>query len=179
LEYGELNNAFARAHCDLVAQTIKPLVDATFRTYTSPRDNFAMGTSMGGQASLNLLLAHGDKFGGAACLSPYFGPHTMEQVSTQPMSLKDKVIYMDIGGDMEETKVPLFDLFDHWTETNWLNPGYFWLDTQLQPAVKEMKTILATNRIDHKFMEFPGARHNERAWSQRIDKPLLHLFGDR
>jgi hypothetical protein len=61
---------------------------------------------------------------------------------------------------------------------HWWNPGYWWLDTGLQSGCREMKRILQQDeKILLCYREIPGARHNERAWSQRIDKPLLHLFG--
>lgn len=82
------------------------------------------------------------------------------------------------------------------TTNHFWNPGYWWLDSQLQPSTQIMKLILDTLhdssdqnnsvsssndnenlRFRFEWKRFPGARHNERAWSQRIDKPLLFLLG--
>lgn len=187
LEYGDLSQPFAVAHTDLVANTVKALVDSHFSTYTSSQDNFLIGSSLGGQAAMNILVRHSDKFGGAACLSPYFGPTILSEVSKCTGALHSKRIYMDIGGDIDATRVPVLDLLDHVTTTNWWNPGYWWLDTQLQPAVRSMKRAILSSSSPHDknaaaatklaYTEVPGARHNERAWSLRIDKPVLHLFG--
>jgi hypothetical protein len=68
LEYGDMSLPFAKAHVDFVAQTVKPLVDSRFAT--NPDDSFTIGASLGGQASLNLLLKYPNLFAGAAMLSP-------------------------------------------------------------------------------------------------------------
>jgi enterochelin esterase-like enzyme len=176
LEYGDINFPFAQAHADFVAQTVKPLVDNRFHTDPAPESTFALGSSLGGQASLHLLLRHGDKFGGAACLSPAFGPAILEEAKKNPV-LRDKRIYLDIGGDLDEIRVPIIDFFDHMTPAHWWNPGYFWLDTQLQGQVTSMRQALDQAGVDYCFRQYPGGRHNERAWAQRIDQPLRYLFG--
>merc|ERR1712071_570475 len=139
---------------------------------------------------------HGDLFGGVACLSPCFQPGTLASVMSMMASnammggrnnvkdsknvLYNKKIYMDNGGDVDDKKVPLFDVMDHVTSVHWWNPGYWWLDTQLQPSVEVMKMALdllkEKHLIDFEWERVPGARHNERAWASRIQKPLLHLF---
>lgn len=178
LEYGDSNFPFAQAHADFVAKTVKPLIDSRFSTLSGPEDTFAIGSSLGGQASLHLMLRHPDLFGGVACLSPAFGPGLLDEVSKSRDSLKSKKIYMDIGGDLNDVTVPIVDLFDHLTAEHWWNPGYFWLDTQLQNGVTAMKQALDKTGATCHFREFPGGRHNERAWAQRIHEPLLHLFGE-
>jgi predicted alpha/beta superfamily hydrolase len=176
LEYGDVNNLFAQAHADFVAETVKTLVDNRFNTNPSPDHNFLIGSSMGGMASMHLLLRHPNKFGGAACLSPAFGPAILDQASKSRDILKDKRIYLDIGGDINDIRVPTIDLLDHLTPEHWWNPGYFWLDTQLQGQVAAMRQALERNGVKYCFREYPGGRHNERAWAQRIDKPLMYLF---
>jgi len=186
LEYGDMNLPFAQAHADFVANTVKPLVDNRFRTDPSPEQTFCMGSSLGGQASLHLLLRHPDKFGGAACLSPAFGPAILDAVDSPKgrKILKEgkKKLYIDIGGDMDDSKssdfvrVSPIDFLDHLTPVHGWNPGYFWLDTQLQGQVTAMQKVLDRSGIEYEYREYPGGRHNERAWALRIDKPLLHLF---
>ena len=40
-------------------------------------------------------------------------------------------------------------------------------------------TLLALDQagVKYNYEQFPGGRHNERAWAQRIHRPLLHLYG--
>ena len=187
LEYGDMNLPFAQAHADFVANTVKPLVDNRFRTDPSPEQTFCIGSSLGGQASLHLMLRHPDKFGGAACLSPAFGPTILEHVASPRGReiLRKKKLYFDIGGDMDDSKssdfvrVSPIDVLDHLTPVHGWNPGYFWLDTQLQGQVAAMQKVLDQAGIQYEYREYPGGRHNERAWALRIDKPLLHLFSNR
>ena len=188
LEYGDMNLPFAQAHADFVANTIKPLVDNRFRTDSSPDHTFCMGSSLGGQASLHLLLRHPNKFGGAACLSPAFGPAILDCVNSSKgreiLKGGTKKIYLDIGGDMDDSKrndfvrVSPIEILDHLTPVHGWNPGYFWLDTQLQGQVEAMKKALDKAGTEYEYRQYPGGRHNERAWALRIDKPLLHLFSN-
>uniref|UniRef100_A0A7S4MX03 Esterase n=1 Tax=Odontella aurita TaxID=265563 RepID=A0A7S4MX03_9STRA len=180
MEYGDTSNPVARTHADFVAETVKPLIDSMFRTVPSPSATFSIGSSLGGQASYHLVLRHPDKFGGAAGLSPAFQPGTLASAASSLDALRDgKVLYMDNGGDVDESKVPLFDVLDHFTENHWWNPGYFWLDTQLQPGVDAMRMALDVGGVRYGYHREAGARHNERAWARRIDRPLAHLFGER
>ena len=190
LEYADGGLA-QEAHAHFVAKTLVPYIDNRFWGSTGTTDTtgsaptherYLMGSSMGGLASLQLLLEHPDLFSGAACLSPYFTPLSVQSVAEKGESIRDKRVYMDIGGDMGETRVPFLDLLDHVaaSELRFQNPGYFWLDTQLQPTVSAMKTVMKQKGFsDMLYHEEPGGRHNERAWAQRIDLPLLHLFGKR
>ena len=125
LEYGE--GIHGDHHADFIAERLMPLVNDRFRTVTEPEGAMAIGTSMGGQASLHLLLRHPTMFGGAACLSPAFQPATIASVATSGDLLKSKRLYLDNGGDDDNAnvRVPMFDLFDHITPKAQWNPGYF------------------------------------------------------
>lgn len=168
LEYGDSNFPFSQAHADFVAKTVKPLVDARFRTKPEAEHTFAIGSSLGGQASLHLMLRHHDRFGGAAALSPAFGPNLIQEISSSSVVLEGKRIYLDMGGDINDVKVPWVDVLDHLTSEHWWNPGYFWLDTQLQGGMESMKQALNRAGASYEYKEFPGGRHNERAWAQRV-----------
>ena len=177
LEYSDTANPFAQAHVDFVAKTVLPYLQTNFRAARNASDTFVMGSSLGGQASLHMLLRHPDLFGGAACMSPAFQPPTLASATAQSQKLKGKRLYMDIGGDIEQVKVSWFDIFDHLTGDHWWNPGYWWLDTQLQPSVDAMSWALKQGGVRHSYKKFAGGRHNERAWSLRIHQPLLYLLG--
>lgn len=181
LEYGDMSSPFAQAHADFLALTLKPLIDEKFRTKPEAKYTSTIGSSLGAQASLHLLIRYPDLFGNTACLSPAFQPAILASIATMDVdntSFRDKTIYIDNGGDVDDVKVPFVDLQDHLTENHFWNPGYFWLDSQLQPGVDAMKLALDARNIRHTYKKFPGGRHNERGWAQRIDKPLLCLYGD-
>ena len=181
LEYGD--GVFGARHADFVAGTVLPLVNDRFRTVATPEGTVAIGSSLGGQAALHLLLRHPTLFGGAACLSPAFQPATIAAVAAAgPDLLRHKRIYIDNGGDDADAdgtpvRVPWFDVFDHLTPRAQWNPGYFWLDTQLQPSIDAMRTTLDFHKVRYEYRKFPGGRHNEREWSRRIDGPLMYLLG--
>jgi len=177
LEYSDTANMFGQAHADFVATTVLPYVQVNFRVSRDPSDTFVLGSSLGGQASMHMLLRHPDLFGGAGCLSPAFQPPTLASATARPDKLRGKRIYMDIGGDIEQVKVSWFDAFDHMSKDQWWNPGYWWLDTQLQPSVDAMSWALKQGNVAHSYKKFAGGRHNERAWSLRIHQPLLYLLG--
>jgi len=180
LEYGDMGQMFAEAHADFVAHIVKPLVDSMFCTLTDKMHTYTIGTSLGGQASFHLLLRHPELFGGAACLSPAFQPATLAAVvAASNQSLRKNRIYLDVGGDVKKKKVPFLDIMDHVTSQHWWNPGYFWLDTQLQPGVDAMRMALDLAGVEYAYHKAPGGRHNERAWAHRIHLPLLHLYGGK
>lgn len=86
--------------------------------------------------------------------------------------LRSKNIYMDNGGDADDKKVPIFDVHDHFTMNDkFWNPGYWWLDTNLQPMIDAMRFIFDQAGVKYTYEKFPGGRHNERAWAGRIHHP--------
>jgi len=259
-EYGDYTHPISMAHADFVATKLHPYVMQRFRVKSGVEHTCVMGSSLGGQASLQLVLRYPAVFGGAACLSPCFQPGTIaavvanlvtgtttntndtvkggvtgaagaastttttstmsttsashgtanngtihkssskrrnnvlkenqnrlqnsssakKKIHTVKTSLHSKMIYMDNGGDVEDTRVPVFEALDHFTlNERWWNPGYWWLDTSLQPMIDAMRWTLDQAGVNYTYEKFPGGRHNERAWAQRIHRPLLALYGKK
>ena len=218
-EYGDFTNPISQAHSNWMAQKLLPYIRRNFRVLAGPAHTSVIGSSLGGQASLQLLLRYPDLFGGAACMSPAFQPGTVAAIvanlvqnkdlsldilgndaigflsdqlgssgsilslldsgkGRSSSSMRSKRIYLDNGGDTDDVAVPFFDLGDHFTlNDNWLNPGYWWLDTSLQPMIDAVRWLLEQGQVDYLYERFPGGRHNERAWGLRIDRPLLALYG--
>lgn len=182
LEYGDVVSPFAQAHADLVGTVIQPLIDEKFRTLGTKAGNSVIGSSLGGQASLHLALRHSDQFGNCACLSPAFQPGILSMVATVPEATLQKLsLYLDNGGDDEEQniKVPFLDVQDHMTMQHWWNPGYWFLDSSLQMGLDAMRLALDMRGAKYVYNKIAGGRHNERAWANRIDKPLLALYGKK
>jgi len=134
-----------------------------------------MGASMGGLCSFLAMWRRSEVFGNCACLSPVFQAPLVAEVVFGGTRLKDLAprIYIDNGGDTDERRVAAVDFGDG------INPGYFWLDTQLQPGVDAMIAALELHDLQYEYFRDPGGRHNERGWAKRIDRPLLHLYGKR
>lgn len=155
----------SQAHGHFVANVLHPYVMNRFRVKEGPDYTFSIGSSLGGQASLQLVLRYPHLFGGAACLSPCFQAGTIaatvgnlvQQNGDNHKSLCSKTIYLDNGGDTDDTRVPVFDIMDHFTmNENWMNPGFFWLDTQLQPAIDAVCWALERGNVKFKYQKYPG-----------------------
>lgn len=192
MEYGDYNHPVSQTHGQFVASTLHPYITNRFRVKDCPEHISTIGSSLGGQASLQLVLRYPNIFGAAACLSPCFQPATIAAVmaslvlnvfpkghgKSDTRDLRSKNIYIDNGGDVDDIRVPMFDVHDHLTmnERFW-NPGYWWLDTNLQPMIDAMRFIFDQAGVKYTYEKFPGGRHNERAWANRIHRPLLALYG--
>jgi enterochelin esterase-like enzyme len=209
MEYGDYNHPVSQAYGEFVATKLHPYVKESFRVMDVPEHTSTIGCSLGGQASLQLILRYPNIFGGAACLSPCFQPGTIAAVTaslvttteiaasiggilrvfpkaneslasglgygdgeTDTTDLRSKTIYLDNGGDADNTRVPIFDVHDHFTMNDkFWNPGYWWLDTNLQPMIDAMRFVFDQAGVKYTYERFPGGRHNERAWAQRIHHP--------
>mmetsp|Transcript_26692 Transcript_26692/g.43381 ORF Transcript_26692/g.43381 Transcript_26692/m.43381 type:complete len:359 (+) Transcript_26692:94-1170(+) len=182
-EYGDMPHPVSQAHGEFMATKLHPYIMDRFRVRDGPEHCAALGSSLGGQASLQLMLRYPKIFGAAACMSPCFQAGTIaavvsKSVSSERDDLRSKTIYIDNGGDVDDTRVPVIDVMDHFTMNDrWWNPGYWWLDTSLQPMIDAVRAILDQAGVQYRYEKFPGGRHNERAWAQRIHRPLLHLYG--
>jgi predicted alpha/beta superfamily hydrolase len=129
-EYGDLPHPVSQAHGEFMATKLHPYIMNRFRVNEGPEHTAALGSSLGGQASLQLILRYPNVFGAAACLSPCFQAGTIAAVASKSISpserddLRSKTIYIDNGGDVDDTRVPVIDVLDHFTlNDKWWNPG--------------------------------------------------------
>ena len=164
-EYGDIMTPISQAHGNFVANILHPYVTNMFRVKMGSEHTFSIGSSLGGQASLQLILRYPDIFGGAACLSPCFQAGTIaatvanlvQEKRDSQASLCSKKIYIDNGGDTDDARVPVFDIHDHFTmNEHWLNPGFFWLDTQLQPTIDAVRWTLERGNVEFLYKKYPG-----------------------
>jgi len=61
-----------KEYVDFLAHTLKPFIDAGYRTLPQPENTYVAGSSMGGLISLYAMLRHPSVFGGAGIFSPAF-----------------------------------------------------------------------------------------------------------
>jgi len=135
-----------------LVETLKPLVDAKYRTLSGPTDTAVMGSSLGGVVSFYLGWQWPDVFGKVACLSSTFAyrDDLLERVSAEP---KRKIrIYLDSGwpGDNYEATRSMRDRL--------IWKGY-------RPGTELF------------YLAFPEAKHDENAWATRSPIPFQFLFG--
>ena len=146
------------AYVDFVAKRLKPMIDSTYRTMPDAAHTAVMGSSMGGLISLLFAWWQPETFSMAGCLSGAFlidSNKILKEIRLYRGSKKNIRVYLDVGG--------------------------VGLDAQLKPGYDEMASILTSKGyrcgIDLDTVYAAAAEHNERAWSQRVWKPLLFFFG--
>jgi predicted alpha/beta superfamily hydrolase len=143
-----------------VVEKLKPFIDKEYRTLPGHEHTAVMGSSMGGLISFLLVWNYPQVFSQAACLSPAFvdrdiNANAVPVVEDYSGGSKKIRIYMDNGG--------------------------VGLDSHLQPGCEAMLRALQANGFkmgeNLEWYRDPEAEHNERAWSKRVWRPLLFMYG--
>lgn len=151
------NDLLSDAYLKFIVNELKPFVDKTFSTYTTPEHTFIMGSSMGGLISCYAVCEYPQVFGGAACLST----HWPALNGTFLGYLKDH---------LPEPASHKF-YFDHGTVT---------LDSLYQPYQQQVDSMMAKAgyRENKNWISliFEGAAHNENAWQKRVHIPIEFLL---
>lgn len=143
-------------YLNFIVDNLKPFIDEHYRTKKDQANTAMMGSSMGGLISFYMAWLHPDVFSKAAGLSSGFAfddGNILKQVAESNKKLPGTRLYLDCG-DQE-------------------------LDNHFLPANDEMDRLLVSKHpeIELKYQIFPGAYHNEQAWSKRLEIPLVFLFG--
>jgi enterochelin esterase-like enzyme len=147
-----------------IVEELKPFIDSAYSTLKNKQHTFIAGSSMGGLISMYAICEYPNVFGGAACLSTHWpGIFTIENnpipdsflayLKNNLPSPKDHKLY-----------------FDHGTKT---------LDAMYEQfQIKADKIITAGGYSPANFMTrvYEGEDHSEKAWSKRLDIPLLFLL---
>jgi len=136
-----------------LVETLKPLIDAKYRTLVGPADTAVMGSSLGGVVSFYLGWQWPEVFGKVACLSSTFGYRDdfVERVATE--SKRNLRIYLDSG----------------WPRDNY-EPTRAVRDRPLWKGYSPGSELF--------YLAFPEAKHNEMAWAERSPIPFQFLFGN-
>jgi predicted alpha/beta superfamily hydrolase len=140
-------------YMDFVVDTVKPFIDARYRTLPDRRNTAIAGSSMGGLISHYALLRYPQVFGKAAIFSPsyWYSGEVYAQTAAHPWPA-DTRVYFYIGGREGDESVP---------------------------DVERMLPLLATP--DHAVREItlhiePGAQHDEKAWRAEFPRAVAWLF---
>jgi enterochelin esterase-like enzyme len=146
------------AYMQFIVEKLKPFIDKEYRTRPDRDHTAVMGSSAGGLIAFLLVWNYPQVFSQAACLSPAFA-------------------YRDINAP---------SLVEKYTGVNkkiriYIDDGGVGLDAQLQPGCDAMLRALQANGFkmgeNLKWYRDPEAEHNERAWSKRVWRPLLFMYG--
>jgi len=151
-EYSPEQNG--KKYSRFLIETLKSFIDSTYYTLTDSRNTAVMGSSMGGIISFHLAWEHPDIFSMAGCLSPAFlvdNNAIIKRVKTTKQQKQIKLVILN---------------------------GSVGLEAELQPAITNMVNALEIKNFGDLIYEiFEGAEHNEAAWTEQVEIPLLYFFG--
>ncbi|NMH27918.1 alpha/beta hydrolase [Flavobacterium silvaticum] len=143
----------ADSYLDFLVNTLKPKIDATYRTKSGKKFTGIMGSSLGGLVSFYALLKYPDVFSKAGIFSPsfWFSPQVYEMMEKAP---KTKAKMYFLCGDNESK--------------------------EMVPDMRKMVSVVAKNRCDclnlTKEVEVPGGEHNEKLWRENFGRAVKWLF---
>jgi len=149
-----------------VTETVKPLIDRTYRTRTGPDDTAIAGSSLGGLVSLYALIRRPDVFGGGGVMSPslWWADRAVIRMSEQLAANGARPrLWIDMGdaegGEPAGGKAGVSPVDD------------------CRELVRVLKKRGLRDGADFRFFVAEGGMHNEAAWARRVDRMLTFLFG--
>lgn len=144
----------ADAYLAFLLDTVKPCVDAAFRTDPARERTGIAGSSLGGLISLYACLARPETFGFCAALSPAFWPGR-GGIYTFARDHRDRGlrVYLDTGGDEGGDRYVA--------------------------QVRRMRDLLRRQGYDVAYVEDPMGKHNEEDWRRRFPAVLAWFLDPR
>jgi predicted alpha/beta superfamily hydrolase len=139
-------------------EELKPVIDHDYRALKDSASTGIVGSSLGGLVSLAIALVHSNVFGlvGAVSPSAWWGDRwIVTRAARTPPSLR---VWLDIG--TAESGTPAESAHD-------------------VESVRALRDAMLRAGIPTKslhYEEVQGARHNEAAWSTRLDRILVFLL---
>ncbi|GAB4520736.1 MAG: alpha/beta hydrolase [Anaerolineae bacterium] len=162
------------AYIAFITDTIKPMIDADYRTLPDAAHTGIAGSSMGGLISLFGFLSRQDVFGLCGSFSPVFwlgdGEGGLYQTIADAATGQGRV-YLDIGTQEGAVLTGLPPERSKPTET----PH----DTYTLGVRKLGEDLLARGYVAGQtllYVEEEGALHNEAAWARRLPEALRFLL---
>ncbi|MCG8346536.1 MAG: hypothetical protein MI924_01990 [Chloroflexales bacterium] len=152
-----------------LTETVKPLIDRSFRTYPNRAPTGIIGSSMGGLISLYGFFRFTDYFGFVGAMSPalWFAGGAMFNYIHKVGHIPGRV-YLDVGTHEiigAQSERLMMQAFARRYSSN----------------VHRMYSLLVTKGFrpgqDIRYVEEPGGEHNEAAWARRLPNALQFLLG--
>lgn len=169
LEGVDMSIYTADDYLKFIVEELKPFIDKTYQPLTDRDHTWLMGSSMGGLISLYVLCEYPDVFGGAACLSTH---------SSMMGTVKGATNFEPLAQALRTyliTRLP-----DSATHRVYMDRGTVELDGTYKPYQNEIDKIFEEKGwdADHYMSRvFDGHKHQETFWAQRLDVPMMFLFG--
>ena len=129
-----------------LVNTLKPYVDANYRTLPDRKNTIIAGSSMGGLIALYGVTAYNHIFQRAACLSPslWVSPGKVLEMIARAHIRRDTTVYMDYGEN---------EMFNH---------------AATQESMISAAHMLLTKRVNLSLRIVPGGDHSEASWEKQI-----------
>lgn len=156
----QLGGGCGDLYLDFVVSTIKPLIDADFRTLKGRKHTGIMGSSMGGLISLYALMKRPQTFGFAGAMSPsvWFANRAIVHLIEGMERLPDCRLYLDGGHhEMNERFNKYYLQSMRWLRDVLVDKGY-----KLDDALM--------------YVEDEHGHHNEDSWARRFPEAMRFLF---
>ncbi len=145
-------------YLNVITGTVKPLIDAQFRTSADRQSTGIMGSSMGGLISLYAGFRRPDIFGVIGAMSPSIGFAAAQILEFARFSnhAEPLRIYLDCGGNEF--------------------PGFRARSQRYVSLTQEMAQALVKPQHDVKLIVEPQASHSETAWGRRFSEAVKFMF---
>jgi predicted alpha/beta superfamily hydrolase len=154
------------AYLEFLVDTLKPHVDATWRTKPGRESTAMIGASMGGLFSFFAAWSRADVFSRAACLSASFwwADRKMIHVAQEMCPVLRPWLYVDSGAALSqfEQDANLRDGFQH-----------------TQAMCKALVSSCYEPGVNLLSLAYAGFQHDASAWAARLAIPLQLLFPRR
>ena len=150
-------------YVDLIANTIKPMIDSTFSTLPDKENTAVMGSSMGGLASFYAMCERPDIFGTAICVSTHMS------VSGETCWAEAVFAYLRDKLPTDGNHKIYFDCGDKTSDYYYVP---FW--DELISIPQEKGYTVENGKLSYGF--YPGTSHDEASWCKRVDVPLTFLY---
>lgn len=151
-DHAQLGKAEGRAYLDFIAKTVKPFIDAGWRTQPAREHTALIGSSLGGLISHAAMLWHGEVFGRYGLFSPsYWAAPQLFAATAQARLQTDTRIHLYCGGK----------------EGRGMVEGTQRMHTELAQQIP-------ADQLSLHIAEQAG--HNEAAWAAELPAALRALF---
>ena len=138
------------AYLDFIVHTVKPWIDARWRTQPEAAHTAIVGSSLGALVSHYALLHHADTFGKAGVLSPAYWIAPQIVAATEQAALPGGARLYLYAGTQESD-----GLID---------------EVEAMHALLDRKGVANTLHVQ------PGGKHNEAAWRAEFTRAVIWLF---
>jgi predicted alpha/beta superfamily hydrolase len=160
-----LGGGLASEHVRFVADTVKPAIDAAYRTRPERGATIVAGSSLGGVVSLWAFFERPEVFGGALAFSPallFAGGGMLDWIDRR--GTHDGRLYVDVGFlEGSHRRRPKLNL-------RRAVPPYV---RAVRRAARRLEGRVRTFR----FVEDPNGRHDEQAWARRFPDAIRFALG--